>query len=93
MATKLVTRTEQGRVRAGRGYWQNKWWNARAFTSNEGVHHPVGNITGHGRWPTAEIAEQKAMEWLLLPAHQAGVRAGTRWLGAVFVPEDKRGGA
>ena len=91
MSTHVVTGTKRKSARVGRGYWQNTWWIARAFVSDEGVHHPEGKIVGHGRWPTAEIAEQKALEWLNNPVNQWVIRAGTRWLGAEFVPEDRCG--
>ena len=89
MSTKIVAATKQKLARPGPGYWLNTWWNAHAFMSDAGVQHPKGKIDGHGRWPTAEIAEQKAMEWLNHPANQWVIKAGTRWLGAEFVPESR----
>ena len=89
MSTRMVTATKRKLARPGPGYWLNTWWNARPFMSDVGVHHPKGKIDGHGRWPTAEIAEQKAIEWLNHPANQWVIKAGTRWLGAEFVPESR----
>lgn len=92
MPAKSAIATKPKLARQGPGDWINTWWNAREFVSDTGQHHPKGKIDGFSRWPTAEIAEQKAMEWLRDPRHQWAVKAGTRWLGAVLVPDASKTG-
>ena len=73
------------------GYWRNRWTDKPGYPWGDGITNlGDGTILTPGRWPTAEIAEQKIHE--NLPRDIARRRAwGIRYLGPVFFPNEEGG--
>ena len=68
------------------GVWRNKFWCSEGFTSRTGYEYPAGESIGPTRYPTREIAEQKANEWIELSSWYFTV--DPIFLGPVFFPSD-----
>ncbi len=62
------------------GYWRNRWTDE--YGSNA-VDLGDGTGYGYGKYPSAELAEQKAMEHI--ETHRIPARA---YLGTVYFPND-----
>jgi hypothetical protein len=70
-----------------RGYWRSRWHSERDCQFAEGV-QKAGVWLGIRRWPSAEVAEQKALDWMA--THQDAAEAyGITFLGVVFFPGDR----
>ncbi|MEZ5938912.1 MAG: hypothetical protein R3C52_11965 [Hyphomonadaceae bacterium] len=86
MTIKTEERTAPELSRAPRGWWRNLWYTdgpvLRSDGSTEnGLHY------GYGLWPSREVAEQKALDWLREHA-DAGPKRDT-YLGPRFFAEAK----
>jgi hypothetical protein len=72
-----------------RGYWRSRWRSERDCHFTEGV-QKAGVWLGICRWPSAEIAEQKALDGMVKHRDAAEVY-GIAFLGAVrFDADDQR---
>jgi hypothetical protein len=65
--TKVIERPKQETLTRPPGKWWN-WWKTRSpwrVKGTEKVFMPgMVHPSQHGPWPTKEIAEQRAIEWL-----------------------------
>jgi hypothetical protein len=70
------------------GWWRTRWRSQQTLHFSN-YSHPVGpgEWAGYGRWPSREIADQKAQDWLKTNADLADA-AGIEYLGAEFLPEN-----
>lgn len=76
------------RVLRRRGYWRSQWRSDRDCHFAEGT-QKAGVWLGVCRWPSAEVAEQKALDWMA--AHKDAVELyGISFLRVVFFPADDR---
>lgn len=87
----MTVRVEQQRktraVARRRGYWRSRWHSERDCHFAEGV-QKAGTWLGIRCWPSAEIAEQKAIDWMA--AYGRITRQyGITFLGVVFFPDDQ----
>lgn len=42
------------------GHWRNVWFHDRAWTGRDGILYPQGLFVSTYRWPSKEVAEEKA---------------------------------
>jgi hypothetical protein len=91
MTVKLKERSETRRVARRKGYWRNRWHSERDCHFIEGI-QPAGVWLGMRRWPSAEVAEQKALDWMAM--HQEAMKGfGLTFLGVVHFPGNDEPGA
>lgn len=86
MSLKLKERGEARRLARQKGYWRSRWHSERDCHFQEGV-QPAGVWLGLKRWPSAEIAEQKALDWMAM--HRQAMEAwGLTFLGVMYFRGD-----
>lgn len=77
--------------RVPRGHWRSRWRSQKDCQFSDRM-EKAGTWLGRYRWPSAEVAEQKALDWL---AQHKDVAAyyGIAFKGVVFFPAGSDGGA
>lgn len=68
-----------------KGYWRNRWWTDCKGHTADGVIQEPGEYLSSYRWPSAEMAEQKAEEIMRQMPSNLNFQ---RYLGPVFFPGD-----
>jgi hypothetical protein len=84
--------TEKALSRIKPGHWQNQWLYHEAIIHDGGDVRGPGIVLGEKKWPSAEIAEQIALEDLR-DDELNGFFEPLEYLGPVFFPADKDDGA
>ena len=91
MTLRVEERRKTRQVSRRSGYWRSRWHSKQDCQFAEGM-QKAGVWLGIRRWPSAEVAEQKALDWMAV--HWSAAEAhGITFLGVVFFPADdaKRG--
>ena len=74
-----------------RGHWRSRWRSQKDCQFSDRM-EKAGEWLGRYRWPSAEVAEQKALDWL--KAHPDVARHyGIVFLDVVFFPAGSEDGS
>jgi hypothetical protein len=76
--------------RVRRGHWRSRWRSQKDCRFSDRM-EKAGVWLGRYPWPSAEIAEQKALDWLARHEDVAKYY-GIEFLDVLFFPADAQGG-
>lgn len=88
-AGQLAEKTVPKLSKKPRGHWRSRWRSQKDCEFSDRM-EKAGTWLGRYCWPTAEIAEQKAMEWLAKHKDVAK-HYGIEFRGVVFFPAGSEG--
>jgi hypothetical protein len=83
--TKQKAARKLSRIRPG--HWRNQWLYHEAILHDNGVVVGPGIVFGLMKWPSAEVAEQKALEDWLDDEINGFSSEPLEYLGPVFFPD------
>ena len=87
--TSTTTRPQREKLARPASLWCSRWHHDKALRYNDGDFSPVGDFWGYTTFPSKDLCEQGAIEWIRKWACKVLETQGVTvtWLGAFPVDE------